>query len=267
MSTPGAGGVDWGVGRYEETAAELLPAAHIVVDHAGPAPEEHVVDIGCGTGNGALLAAQRGARVTGVDPAARLLDVAREQAAARGLEATFVSGSAAALPLPDATADVVMSVFGVIFAPDPAAAAAEIARVATRDARVILSAWIPEGGISAAARAGREAMREALGAPEEPPPFAWHSRDALSSLLAPHGFADIVLDEHPIAFTASSVRSYLEAWFQNHPLWVAGRGLLEARGMIEPLRERVEAIFQDANEDPDGFRMTSRYIVATARRR
>ena len=266
MSTPPPGGLDWSVGRYEETAAELLPAASVVVGHAAPGAGEHVVDVGCGTGNGALLAAESGARVTGVDPAERLLGVAREQAAARGLEASFVVGSADALPLPDASADVVLSVFGVIFAPDPGAAAAEIARVAAADARVILSAWIPVGGMSEAARAGREAMRQALGAPEGPPPFAWHARDALSSLLVPHGFADIVVDEHEIAFTASSVRAYLEAGLSSHPLWVAGRGLLQARGMMEPLRERVEAIFEKANEDPDAFRMTSRYVVATARR-
>ena len=57
--------------------------------------------------------------MTGVDPAPRLLDVARERAAARGLDATFALGEAAALPLADGEADVVLSVFGVIFASDP----------------------------------------------------------------------------------------------------------------------------------------------------
>ena len=70
---------DWGLGRYEDTAAQLEPAARAVVERAAPAAGEHVVDVGCGTGNAALLAAERGARVTGVDPAPRLLDVARER--------------------------------------------------------------------------------------------------------------------------------------------------------------------------------------------
>src|SRR4051795_13544273 len=98
--------LDWSLGRYEDTALQLLPAARVVVDRAAPSAGDRVVDVGCGSGNAALLAAERGARVTGVDPAARLLDVAREEAAARGLDANFALGEAAALPLADGEADV-----------------------------------------------------------------------------------------------------------------------------------------------------------------
>jgi ubiquinone/menaquinone biosynthesis C-methylase UbiE len=109
--------LDWGLGNYEQTAAQLLPAARVVVDRAAPTPDERVVDVGCGTGNAALLAAARGARAIGVDPATRLLEVARDAAAARGLNATFALGDAESLPVDDRAADVVLSVFGVIFAP------------------------------------------------------------------------------------------------------------------------------------------------------
>src|SRR3954462_11003045 len=105
------------MGNYERTAALLLPAAEELIRVAAPSAGERVLDVGCGTGNAALLAAARGARVTGVDPAPRLLDVARAQAAARGLEVSFAAGEAAALPLAAASADLVLSVFGVIFAP------------------------------------------------------------------------------------------------------------------------------------------------------
>src|SRR5689334_10537672 len=105
---------DWSAGRYERTAGQLLSAARVVVERAAVAPGERVVDVGCGTGNAALLAAERGARVTGVDPAVRLLGVAREQAAARGLVADFAEGDAAHLPLGDGEAQAVLSVFGVI---------------------------------------------------------------------------------------------------------------------------------------------------------
>ena len=64
--------VDWSVGHHEETASQLLPAAELLVEEAAPLAGERVVDVGCGTGNAALLAAARGARVTGVDPALRL---------------------------------------------------------------------------------------------------------------------------------------------------------------------------------------------------
>jgi SAM-dependent methyltransferase len=264
-STPtSAGAVDWSLGEYEHTAAQLLPAARVVVDRAAPTRDEHVVDIGCGTGNAALLVAARGIRVTGVDPAARLIDVARRHAAVQGLNATFASGTAAALPLADGAADVALSVFGVIFAPDPVAAAAEMARITAPAGRIVLSAWIPDGPVSQAARISGDAVRRALGIPSAVP-FAWHDRSALAGLLGPHGF-DIELYEHRHVFTAESPRAYVEAEFEAHPLWVAGRGLLEPRGELARVRDRVLEILVSANEDAEGFRVTGRYVVVVARR-
>jgi SAM-dependent methyltransferase len=69
--------LDWGLGRYEGTAAKLLPAARVAVDRALLRPGERVLDVGCGTGNATLLAAAPGARAVGIDPARRLLEVAR----------------------------------------------------------------------------------------------------------------------------------------------------------------------------------------------
>ena len=65
---------DWGIGHYETTAEQLFPAARAVVESAAIRPGERVLDLGCGTGNAALLAADRSGEVTGVDPASRLLE-------------------------------------------------------------------------------------------------------------------------------------------------------------------------------------------------
>src|SRR5271157_2435319 len=131
--------MDWGIGEYEHIALQLLPAARVVIGHAAPRTGEHVVDVGCGTGNAALLAAECGARVTGIDPAQRLLDVAAAQAAARGVSAGFISADAGRIPLPDSGADAVVSVFGVIFADDASLAVAEMARIAAADGRIVLA--------------------------------------------------------------------------------------------------------------------------------
>jgi len=256
---------DWGLGRYEHTATQLLPAAHAVVDRAAPRPGEYVVDIGCGTGNGALLAAQRGARVVGVDPAARLLDVARAEAGQRRLTATFELGTAAALPIADGAADVAISVFGLIFAPDPHAAVAELARVSAPNARVVLSAWIPQGPLNEVARLGREAVAQATGAPAGAPPFPWHDQDALQGLFRPLGF-DVSSSEHRIAFTGTSPRAYLDAESAHHPLAVAARAAVGARVDADGLHARMLAVYEEANEDADAFRITSRFVVAIARR-
>jgi ubiquinone/menaquinone biosynthesis C-methylase UbiE len=106
--------VDWGSGNYEKTAAELEPVSEAVVGMAAISPGQDVIDLACGTGNAALLAAGRGARVVGIDASARLLEVARGRARMQGVDVDFREGDLLELPLPDGTADVVLSVFGLM---------------------------------------------------------------------------------------------------------------------------------------------------------
>jgi SAM-dependent methyltransferase len=258
--------MDWGRGRYEHIAAQLLPAASAVVEIAAPQPDEHVLDVGCGTGNAALLAAERGARVTGIDPAERLLEVARERAREAHLEASFIRGEAAAVPTPDAVAEVIVSSFGVIFAPDAAAAVAELARVSVPGGRIVLSAWIPDAAISQVARIRAEALASATGSDGGPPPFAWHDADALEEVFAGHGFSSPVLHERELAFTADSPRDFIEDELRDHPMWITARAKLEPLGELPTVRDRALAVLKQANEDAEGFRVRSRYLVVEARR-
>jgi ubiquinone/menaquinone biosynthesis C-methylase UbiE len=236
-----------------------------VVERAAISPGDRVVDVGCGTGNAALLAALRGAQTTGVDPAARLLDVARARAAADQLDATFVLGDAASIPIATGGADVVLSVFAVIFAPDPAAAAAEMARVTAPGGRILLTAWIPEGAVHDCVGIFQTAVAEAIGLPAGPPPFAWHDPNALAGLFGAHGFS-VKVEPGQIAITAASAREYLERQGRDHPMSVAGQALLESRGGGEETGRRALAVLEAANEAPEAFRVTSRYVTAIATR-
>jgi SAM-dependent methyltransferase len=270
--------MDWGAGEYEHTASQLLPAAREVIEHAAPRAGERLVDVGCGTGNAALLAAERGAEVTGVDPARRLLEVARARAS--GTDISFLEAEAARLPCRDASAEVLVSVFGVIFAPDPAAAVTEMARVAGPDARVVLSAWLPRGplaevigarsqALAAAAAAATSAQTdgggEAPSAEGANAPFAWHELDALVDLFAPHGFS-VELEEHQLAFVAASPSEFLDAELRVHPSWIAARAVLEPRGEMAALGARTLAILNETNENPAAFRITGDYVVMVSRR-
>jgi SAM-dependent methyltransferase len=259
------GSIDWGVGRYETTAAQLVPAAVTVVRAAALRSRERVLDLGCGTGNAALLAAEEGARVIGVDPAPRLLEVARTRAANQDRVIEFRTGDAASIPLEDGAVDVVLSVFGVIFAPDAHAPAAEMARVLAADGRIVLSAWIPGGALSEMNGLAAETVRQAVGAPPGPQPFPWHDLESLTALLAPHGFR-VAVEEQRLAFTAPSAGAFVAQESRDHPLAVAGLAVLEQMGQAAALRARMLEILEKGNEDPDGFRVTSRYIVATAGR-
>lgn len=256
---------DWGVGHYESAAMQLWPAAQVVVQAAAIGPTERVLDVGCGTGNAALLAAEHSGAVTGVDPAVRLLEVAKSRAASEGKKLAFLPGDVAALPVDDSSVDVILSVFGVIFASEPRAAAAEMSRVLTSRGRIVLSAWVPSGTMYEMNWVAAETVRGAVGRPPGPEAFAWHDHDALSNLLATYGF-EVGVAEHRLAFTASSARDFLDHESRNHPLAVAGFSVLERVGGSEALHARLLGILEDGNEEPDGFRVTSTYVVATARR-
>ena len=258
--------MDWGQGRYELIAEQLFPATQAAIESARISPGERVVDVGCGTGNAALLAAERGATVTGIDPAQRLLDVAAAQASERGLDVTFELGEAASIPLPDGSADVVLSVFGAIFAPDPKDAADEMVRVLAPEGRMLLVAWIPGGAISQAVRLNRETVAEILGEPPPGQPFPWHERDALAGLFEPHGLS-VSITEHSLAFSAPSVDEFMHIEGENHPLAIAARPVLEEAGRAEEIRDEMRRIYLEANEDPSGFRITSRYVVAEMERK
>lgn len=260
--------VDWGVGRYETTADLLLPAAETAVAIAEPCPGQRVLDIGCGTGNATLLAARTGATVVAVDPSPRLLDVARARAAESGLRIDAHPGSAAQLPMDDASIDVALSVFAVIFAPDPAAAAAEISRVLAPTGRFVMTAWTPRGAMAEMNQVSDRLVREALGAPERPPGFAWFQQQAVADLFAPHGFT-VRTTEHSLPFTASSPEVLYNAGEEN-PIAVTSRQALEAAGRADELdRIRTEsiAVLRRHNEDPDACRVTSYFALHVIERR
>ena len=131
----------WTVGDFPKIAERTVPAAGMLVERLGIGAGERVLDVATGTGNGALIAAERGAVVSGLDLTPKLLAVAAERAAAAGVEIDLVEGDAEALPYEDASYDVVVSAFGMIFAPDHRQAADELTRVSKPGARVAVTSW------------------------------------------------------------------------------------------------------------------------------
>jgi len=257
--------VQWDLGSYERVAEQLLPAAEVAVARLAPRSGERVLDLGCGTGNAALLAAQNGARVTGIDPSPRLLGVGRDEAARRRLDVSFIRGDATALPFRDGSVDAIISVFGVIFAPDAAAAAAEMTRVLAPNGRLVLSAWLPGGAIAEQAKVRRDAVAAATNAPPAAPPFDWHDLGAVTELLAPHGFS-VEMHDEVLAFTDSSPRSFDENERRNHPMWVAARAVLEPLGRWKAASDEALRVLTEGNEDPAAFRVSSRYVVMTGQK-
>src|ERR1700677_3964309 len=115
----------WMAGDFGQIARYSAKAAEAFVDRLNIPTGARVLDVACGTGNLAIPGARKGAKVSGVDIAPNLLEQARQRAAAEGLQAAFEEGDAEQLPYPDAHFDLVMSMFGAMFAPRTELAAAE----------------------------------------------------------------------------------------------------------------------------------------------
>ena len=108
---------------------------------------ERTLDVACGNGNATLAAARRWGRVTGLDYVPELLAKAQKRATAESLDIELIVGDAEALPFEEKTFDVVLSTFGVMFAPDHPTAAAELVRVTKSGGRIGLANWTPDGFI------------------------------------------------------------------------------------------------------------------------
>ncbi len=133
----------WSAGRYDAVGERIAPiAADVVAAAKRRGPFQDVVDLACGTGNAALVAARTGARVTAVDVTPELVAIGEQNAHRFGLHTvTWVTADAADTGLPAAAFDAVVSNMGIIFV-DPATQVAEIARLLEPGGVVGFSSWV-----------------------------------------------------------------------------------------------------------------------------
>src|SRR5262245_37625440 len=170
----------WSTGDFNQLARQVVSVSEALVQAVDPRPGQRVLDVACGSGNSALVAARRYCEVTGLDFAPPLLEHARARAAAEGSKIDFRVGDAQALPFADASFDVVLSTFGVMFAPDQEKAAGELLRVCRPGGKIGLAAWSPEGMF------GDLFEITAKYAPPPPglkPPVRWGTEEGVVQLL------------------------------------------------------------------------------------
>ena len=135
----------WSSGDYGHIGVRLQIVGETLCEAIDLDAGEHVLDVAAGNGNASLAAARRFANVTSTDYVPDLLDQGRRRAEADRLPMAFQVADAEALPYPDASFDVALSVFGTMFAPDQDRAAGELQRVVRRGGRIGLASWTPEG--------------------------------------------------------------------------------------------------------------------------
>ena len=178
---------NWGAaGRnYEKFSEHFGDAILHCIGRLAPRPGERILDLATGTGWGARQIALYCAKVHGIDFATELIESARLLAKEAETEIEFSTAAADSLPFEDASFDVAISTFGVMFVRRPEAAARELARVCKPGGRLGLTTWPPDGTIAGLTK---EVMLRYRPAPPDPPPpsqFAWGEPDRVKELLAP----------------------------------------------------------------------------------
>lgn len=170
----------WASGDFAVIGVTLQIVGETLAEAADIRAHEHVLDVAAGNGNATLAAARRFADVTSTDYVPALLDKGRARAQAEGLNVHFQVADVEQLPFGDGAFDVVLSTFGVMFAPDHARAAHEMARVLRPGGRIGLACWTPEGLIGQ--------MFKVIGAHVPPPaglqsPALWGTEAYLRTLF------------------------------------------------------------------------------------
>lgn len=135
----------WMAGDFGQIAKLNERASEEFVNRLALKPGMRVLDVACGTGNQSIPAARTGADVTGVDIAPNLLEQASARAQKENLKANFMEGDAEQLPQKDHEFDVVMSVFGAMFALQPDRVVLELLRVCRPGGRIAMGNWTPSG--------------------------------------------------------------------------------------------------------------------------
>jgi ubiquinone/menaquinone biosynthesis C-methylase UbiE len=137
----------WSSGNYAAVGTTLQIVGESLCEAIDLRSNQRVLDVAAGNGNATLAAARRFADVTSTDYVGTLLDQGKKRAGAEGFPVTFQQADAENLPFPDATFDVVLSTYGVMFTPDQTKAASEMLRVCKPGGKIGLANWTPEGFI------------------------------------------------------------------------------------------------------------------------
>jgi len=252
----------WTAGDYPEVARRIETVGRFVAERAGAGSGVELLDVATGAGNVSIPAAQAGAKVTGLDLTPKLLEVARERAAAAGVELELIEGDAEELPFADASFDRVTSCFGVMFAPRQQVAAQELVRVARPGGRIVVTAWTPRSLVGRAFRTSAGYMPTPP--PELKPPVLWGEQEHVRGLFEGSG-ASLSFELRTVTFAGESVESWQADDERMLGPAVMAKAALEPQGRYEDLRRDMLALYNELNEADDGtFRVEAEYLASVA---
>jgi len=248
-------------GDFGQIARYSAPEAEIFVQRLPIASGMRVLDVACGTGNLAIPAARKGAHVTGIDIASNLLGQAKERAEAEGVRATFEEGDAEQLPYGDSEFDLVMSMFGAMFAPRPDRVASEMLRVCRTAGMIAMANWTPDGFAGKLFALTSRYIPPPQGVP---PPALWGDGATVRQRFG-DGVSSLKMELRPFAMKFSFPPQATVQFFCEYfgPTRVAYARLDEnaRRGYTRDL----ETLWEERNEAKDGTTLVSgQYLEVVA---
>jgi len=253
----------WGSGDYAVIGTTLQIVGETLCEAVDLRAGQRVLDVAAGNGNATLAAARRFADVTSTDYVGALLERGRARAEAERLPVNFQEADGEALPFPDASFDVVLSTFGIMFSPNHEQAAKELLRVCRPSGKIGMANWTPEGFIG---RLFKTIGKYVPPAPGVRSPALWGSRSHLDALFGSN--ATVVAENRKFVFRYKSPQHWLEV-FRTYYGPVLKTFAAIDQDASEALKSDIFALLDELNTAKDGtLVIPGEYleVVATKRR-
>ncbi len=248
----------WSVGSYERIAARFAPVHDQLIDLLAVVPGERMLDLASGTGEVAIRAARAGATVTAIDIAAPMIEKARRRAEEEGVDVSFDLGDVEYLPYEDACFDVLASAFGLIFAPDHANVASELARVSCTGGRLGFTAWKPNPKLGELYRRFTDEPIEGREA------YEWGREDHVEDMLGQD--FELEFEDGTLWLEASSGEEIWTLFSESAPPVIALLQRLDAERAEEFHGAFVE-LYESYRTKDGGVRAPRRYLLVLGRRK
>ena len=243
----------WEKGDFTQIAATMRESGRDLVASLGVTPDMEVLDLGCGDGTTALPAAELGATVLGIDIADNLVAAGQARAAAAGLaNLHFQHGDASRLDgLADDRFDLVISMFGAMFAPRPVDVAREMVRVTRSGGRIVMGNWIPGDPTLVAQTLRISAAYTPPSAPDFVSPVTWGIEAHVRERFAAAGIAEDRITCEPTSWLfryPGPARAYMALFGRYYGPTMNAYAAAESEGRAGQLHEELAALFEAQNQ-------------------
>jgi ubiquinone/menaquinone biosynthesis C-methylase UbiE len=250
----------WSSGDYAIIGTTLQIVGESLCETVELEAGARVLDVACGNGNAALAAARRGGKVTGVDYVKDLLRLAADRARGERLPLELVEGDAEELPFGDGQFDVVLSTFGVMFAPDQERAARELLRVVRPGGTIGLANWTPDGFIGHLLKTVTRHVPPPAGVAS---PIAWGTPARLEELF--RGARSVRTFPRHFVFRYESPAQFVDVFRTYYGPTYQAFGKLEPEGQAR-LSEDLIALVTRFNRSATSFVAPSEYLEVVVQR-